>query len=401
MKYLNDAYTLTFETVVEDIVQYDSTYAIVLKDTFFYPEGGGQPADHGSIGEVSIIDVQIENDRIYHITDMESLPLLKGEKYQCKIDRERRLALMQQHTGQHLLSACAFNSYKAQTVGFHIGDDYVTVDLDKKLNTEEITSLEKEINDLIFSNHEVKTHYPTHDQLHTMPLRKVPKVEENIRVVEIDGVDFSPCGGTHLKSTSEIGLIKIRKFENYKAGVRIEFVCGLYALNAFSKQNNLINQLMQLYSAQEKEIYDYAESNLKQVKNLRKDLQTLERKCIEKEVESLISGYEDISEIKIIKLSEGNQSMNLLRMKVQMLMDLPNTIVLAHSIEGDKQHFVLSKTPDVDNDLKMNELFKKYLSSAGVKGGGNANAAQGGTLASCELDGILEKMIEEIESTIL
>lgn len=401
MKYLNDSYTHMFEGIITDVVQWKDTKAIVLEETYFYPEGGGQPADHGKIDAVKVIDVQIIDDVIYHIADTIDVELVVGKKYTCHVDEKRRLALMQQHTGQHLLSACAYNIYSAQTVGFHIGDDYVTIDLDKKLTEKEVNLLESEVNAYVFSNREVKAHYPTPEALEKMPLRKLPKVKENIRVIEIDGLDFSPCGGTHVKSTAEIGLIKIKKVDNYKSGVRLEFVCGLFALETFVKQNELIGKLVQLYASQESEIYDYAVNNLNQLKVLRKENQLLENKCIENEVSALISGYEDISSVKLIRLKEENRCMNLLRSKVQMLIEFPNTLVIGHSFEGDKQHIVLAKSQDLDSNLKMNELFKKYLVEVGVKGGGNANVAQGGTLASNNLADKFDLMVKEVQSIIL
>ena len=235
--YNTNAYIKEFQAKVVALVDRTEGNAIVLDATYFYPEGGGQPCDLGMIDGVKIKDVIIEDDIIYHITDESIHHLTVDQSIDCTIDFDRRFAFMQQHTGQHILSSCAEKLFDANTIGFHMGEDYVTVDLDKKLSNEDVDAIENMANAIIFANKAVMAHYPTSEELSKMPLRKQPKVTENIRVIEVDGIDFSPCGGTHTKSTAEVGLLKVKRIETYKAGIRIEFGCGIYALNSFKKRN--------------------------------------------------------------------------------------------------------------------------------------------------------------------
>ncbi|MBM7560730.1 alanyl-tRNA editing protein [Fusibacter tunisiensis] len=396
MKYLTNAYTYDFEARILSCIPYEGLYAITLSETYFYPEGGGQPGDHGFIDAFEIVDTIRMGAEIFHITQQPCPEEMIAKSVKCHIDSKRRLLLMQQHTGQHLLSAVAYTTFQANTVGFHIGDGYVTVDLDRKLTEKEVRSLESSINDFIFANKEIRIHYPTSEELETLPLRKMPKVTKDIRIVEIDDLDFSPCGGTHLRTTSEIGILKIRKYDHYKSGVRIEFVCGLLALQVFNIQNHIITKLMHLFSVPENEVLTFAENTLKLLKETKRNLSDLESQIITYEANAITKDYEDITGLKVIKLLEDQMGMNALRLKAQKITEMPNTIVLGISTEEGKQHIVLIKSKDLDKSYNMSHLFETYLKSETIKGGGNALIAQGGTTEPIDL----EKQLAEIESHI-
>ncbi|MDW7659966.1 MAG: alanyl-tRNA editing protein [Bacillota bacterium] len=403
MKYLDNQYINEFNAVILEVRNLKNNNGIILNETYFYPEGGGQPGDRGSINGYVIIDTLTEDGKTIHITADSVDSNHIGQTVECKIDGKRRLALMQQHTGQHLLSSCAEKLFDAATVGFHIGDDYVTIDLDKKLTTDDISTLEIMANDTIWSNIEVLAHYPTEDELGRLPLRKQPKVTKDIRVIEIKDFDFSPCGGTHTKTTAEIGIIKIKKTENYKTGVRIEFVCGLYALDVFKKQNQIISELMQIYSVQDHEVIDFAKNNLDQVKTLKKEILLLEEELLDQSVNAILSNFEDFEGIKVVKLSEEYTGMNNLRKKCSKICSNPNFIVIGTSSDANKTHIVLSKSQNIPNDIDMNGLFKSYFAPLGCKGGGNSSSSQGGydgllstDAITDEIESYIEKIIENI-----
>lgn len=400
MKYLSNQYINEFSAVIIAVEKLKNSYAIVLDETYFYPEGGGQPGDRGSINGYDIIDTLIEENRIFHILNEFVDPKIIGQTVECKIDGKRRLALMQQHTGQHLLSSCAEKLYDAATVGFHIGEDYVTIDLDKKLTPDDLSALETMANETIWSNIEVLAHYPTEDELGKLPLRKQPKVTKDIRVIEIKNFDFSPCGGTHTKSTAEIGILKIKKTENYKTGVRIEFVCGLYALDLFNNQNQIVSDLMQIYSVQEHEVLDFAKNNLEQVKTLKKEILLLEEELLDHSVNAILSNFEDYEGIKVVKLSEVNTGMNNLRKKCSKICSTPNFIVIGTSSDAQKTHIVLSKSQNIPNEIDMNGLFKTYFVPMGCKGGGNSSSSQGGYDGPLNTDAIIDEIESHIEKII-
>lgn len=397
--YIEDAYTTSFESTVVAIHQKNENVAIELENTYFYPEGGGQPCDVGTIEGLKIVDVQIEDGCIMHFTNMPVDQIGVGMRVTCEVDAHRRKALMQQHTGQHILSSCAEKLFNANTVGFHIGDDYVTIDLDQKLTGADVEMLELEANSVVFNNLSVIAHYPSPEALSKMPLRKQPKVTENIRVIEVDGVDFSPCGGTHLNTTSEVGMIKIKRIEPYKTGVRIEFGCGYYALETAKKRNEIINQLMRLFSVRDEEIVNFCEQLLENQKNDRLSLHAMKEQLIKLQVQELLSTTgEDLAEdVKVITLIEEEMPMVDLRLKTSIICERENMIVLAAASEGEKSHFVLSKSKNLTQSPDMGMLFKTYLAPLGIKGGGNAFVAQGGSTMHIQLNEALVLVENQVQ----
>ncbi|HSN66068.1 MAG TPA: DHHA1 domain-containing protein [Fusibacter sp.] len=400
--YNTNAYIKEFQAKVVALVDRTEGNAIVLDATYFYPEGGGQPCDLGMIDGVKIKDVIIEDDIIYHITDASIHHLTVDQSIDCTIDFDRRFAFMQQHTGQHILSSCAEKLFDANTIGFHMGEDYVTVDLDKKLSNEDVDAIENMANAIIFANKAVMAHYPTSEELAKMPLRKQPKVTENIRVIEVDGIDFSPCGGTHTKTTAEVGLLKVKRIETYKAGIRIEFGCGIYALNSFKKRGETINSLMRLFSIQDSDIVSFCEQLLENQKSDRLMISNLKEQLYRLQVALLLSNYEEDLEadIKVISLFEDAMSMNDLRFKTSLICEQDNTIVIAAASENDKTHFVLAKSKNLENTFDMGALFKAYIAPLGIKGGGNPFVAQGGANQVLDAQAIIESIESALESII-
>jgi len=396
--YNTNAYIKEFQAKVVALVDRTEGNAIVLDATYFYPEGGGQPCDLGMIDGVKIKDVIIEDDIIYHITDASIHHLTVDQSIDCTIDFDRRFAFMQQHTGQHILSSCAEKLYDANTIGFHMGEDYVTIDLDKKLSNEDVDAIENMANAIIFANKAVMAHYPTSEELSKMPLRKQPKVTENIRVIEVDGIDFSPCGGTHTKTTAEVGLLKIKRIETYKAGIRIEFGCGIYALNSFKKRGETINSLMRLFSIQDSEVVSFCMQLLENQKSDRLMISDLKEQLYRLQVAHLLANYEEDLEadIKVISLLENPMSMNDLRFKTSLICEQDNNIVIAVASENDKTHFVLAKSKNLDNVFDMGALFKAHIAPHGIKGGGNPFVAQGGINQALDA----QTLIESIETAL-
>lgn len=401
--YLTDSYITEFKASVQDFKKHNDKYALILDETFFYPEGGGQPSDIGFVGDFKVTDVVLENDVPFHLIDSEIDSSILNTDFDCKIDFKRRFSFMQQHTGQHILSACAEKLYDATTIGFHIGDNYVTIDLDKKLNEAQLEAIEALANEVIFSNKSVFIHYPDKEALDSMPLRKQPKFYENIRIVEIDGFDFSPCGGTHTKTTSEVGILKIKRTENYKSGIRLEFVCGQFALDVFRKQNYVINSLTSIFSVNEDGIIEHSKNLLGNLKSQKRELHDFKKHLLELDVKNIVNSNNSTENVKVITLIEENMDMNALRLKCSLICNSPNFIVLASSTQNDKHQIVLAKSkegPEALNKIEMNTLFKKHLEPKGAKGGGNSIITQCGINASFILETCLEEIKNDIESFI-
>ena len=251
----------------------DGKYYIKLNRTIFYPHlSGGQPGDRGTINGVEVLNVYEENDDIIHVTGSN----IHGDNVVLNIDWSNRLDNMQQHTGQHLLSAAFYNLYNGETIGFHIGRDNVTIDITlPDLSLEEAEKIEIYVNRIIFSNFQIKSYYIDKKAINNIPLRKIPTVESNIRIVEIDGIDFSPCAGTHLRQTGELGMIKILKWKKYKGNIRLEFVCGNRALFDYKWKNQAIRDISLLLSSKDTDIVEKVTILLNQKISLEKENRAL------------------------------------------------------------------------------------------------------------------------------
>ncbi|MFC0297190.1 alanyl-tRNA editing protein [Geobacillus jurassicus] len=224
-------------TTVTGIRQDGETYVVTLAETGFYPEGGGQPSDAGTIAGLPVLEVFEENEEVYH-----RLPAPPGTgAVSCAIDMARRRDHTQQHSGQHLLSAVFIEQLGAETVSFHLGRDVVTIDLAiEALSEQELLAAENRANELIYANLPVETYWVTPEKAERMPFRKRPDVSGNVRVVEIKGIDLSACCGTHVKRTGEIGLIKLLKAERHRGMTRLSFLCGQRALADYQQSHRIV-----------------------------------------------------------------------------------------------------------------------------------------------------------------
>ncbi|MBQ9827459.1 MAG: alanyl-tRNA editing protein, partial [Lachnospiraceae bacterium] len=245
--YYDDAYLTSFkEEIRECIEKGDGTYEIVMDSTAFFPEEGGQSPDRGTINGVPVIDVQIRDDIIYHITN-EAVPA--GTEAVCRIDWDHRFSNMQQHSGEHLFSGIAHNDYGCENVGFHLSDNEVTLDLNKPLKEEEILDIERKVNEAIFKNIESIALYPTKQEACSMEYRSKKEIEGQLRLIVYPGYDTCACCAPHVARTGEIGILKVVSFMNLKGGVRINILCGRRALEDYEIKRKAIDAAGKLLSA--------------------------------------------------------------------------------------------------------------------------------------------------------
>ncbi|WP_165000290.1 alanyl-tRNA editing protein [Anaerophilus nitritogenes] len=234
---------------------------IVLDQTAFYPQGNEQPSDIGKIGELLVSYVYEKDNKIYHVVDQ---PPSQNQNLKCRINWETRFDHMQQHLGQHILSACFEELFDAPTINLHLNKNFNSIDVRiDQFSQAQAQRVEYFANQIIFNNFHVKQYYPSVKQVEIMPLRKVPFVQKNIRIVEIDQFDFSPCYGIHPSHTGEVGIIKIRKLEQNKDYTRIEFVCGNRALKDYYWKNQIIHKISNLLSVPEEDIFIHVEKIIK------------------------------------------------------------------------------------------------------------------------------------------
>jgi alanyl-tRNA synthetase len=241
--YFHDSYLAEFSAHV--IGRSEDGLRICLDRTAFYPDSGGQPHDLGHIAGVRVLDVIDENERIAHLT----AEPVEGTTVECRVDWDRRFDHMQQHTGQHLLSAVLLDLYGFDTVGFHLGAEASTIDISATgLDPEQVAAVEKSVNQRVFENRPVVITLEAEEE--AQGLRRRPSDRHGVlRIVSIEGLDRSPCGGTHVRSTSEIGPVAIRKLDKIRGNVRIEFLCGHRAVRRARADFAGMARIARVYSA--------------------------------------------------------------------------------------------------------------------------------------------------------
>lgn len=392
--FWKDAYIKEFRANIMSIEHYredTSKFTILLDKTAFYPEGGGQPWDEGKIGDSNVHYVYEEDELIYHVVDKSPSG---NEDILCIIDWERRFDHMQQHLGQHILSSAFEKLYDANTVGFHLGNEFVTIDIDKTfLDTEMADSVEKSANEVIYQNLEVRTLYPTKEEISKLPLRKPPTVSEGIRIVEVDKYDFSACGGTHPQTTGSVGIIKIRKWEKNKGNVRVEFVCGARALKDYSWKNQQINKVANMLSVRDFEAEDTITRIFQENKELNKTIKSFKKSLMDYQMKELYASAEKVGNYSLVmKIFEGEDIKDV-KVMASAIVQHPNTISLL-ATKADKAQVVFSCSKEVP--INMNQLFKEVIPLINGKGGGNATSAQGGGDEIFNLEGLMEATHKKI-----
>lgn len=242
--YYIDAYQTTFSARVIDCIQRRDGYAIVLDETCFYPEGGGQPGDTGTLNDIPVLDTHEKDGQVLHYT---RTPMAPGTTVTGQIDWARRFDLMQQHSGEHMVSGVIHRRWGFDNVGFHMGADMITIDLSGILTEQQLLEVEQEVNDRIWQDSPVKCWYPTPEELAAIPYRSKKALTGSVRIVEFPDADICACCGTHVKRTGEIGLVKLLNVEKFHSGVRVEMLCGGRAyryLTQIQLQNRQVSQLL-------------------------------------------------------------------------------------------------------------------------------------------------------------
>lgn len=363
--FYKDPYLTECEAEVKDIINRDGKVFVVLDKTPFYPEGGGQPSDLGEINGVKVLYVYEEKGIIYHQIEK----VIEDKKALCKIDFERRFDHMQQHSGEHLLSGAIFKLYNGNNKGFHLGEEYVTVDIDIDGMTDEmLRTAEDEVNSYIYENREICTYVVSKEDSKKFPMRKQINVDEDVRVVEAKDMDCCPCCGTHVLRTGEIGIIKIIKGERYKGMTRIYLNCGIRALKDFQNKQSIISSLNKHLSSDENNLVQRVESQFLEIEKLKKELNGFKKMIAEDEADNIIKTESS----KVILRKYEDKSFEDIQL-ITAALSSKNYILILSSLKDNKILFI----NDGDSDTNCGKLFKENIKEFNGKGGGNAKRAQG------------------------
>jgi len=289
--YDRDAYATRFEATVLSCKKGDRGYEVILNQTLFFPEEGGQTPDKGRINGVPVLDVQISGDVITHFLPE---PLVSGTEVAGEIDWKHRFYNMQQHSGEHIFSGLAYKRYGYHNVGFHLSNQIVTMDFDGVFTEEQLADMEWTVNEAIAANVEIKTGYPTKEELAQMDYRSKIELGGAVRIVEIVGYDRCACCAPHVHRTGEIGMFKIQSVQNYKGGVRISFLCGFRALEEYRKKSQIISELSGILTTNQELLAENVAKLKSQTQSLKSQLGIANQTIMEGKIESIPAEQKDV-----------------------------------------------------------------------------------------------------------
>ena len=383
-QYFDDPYQVKFESKVIKRIKHNNRTALVLEQTCFYPESGGQPADKGTLNGIEIIDVIEDEGIILHIVDQ----AVAETKVKGKIDWKTRFDYMQQHAGQHILSQSFWELMQGRTMSFHLGQDVSTLEIDiQKISDLELEKVEEEANKVVFQDREIKTYFVNEDKIGEIPLRKPPKKSGLIRVVEVSDYDFSACGGTHPSRTGEIGLIKILKWGRLRNNLCFEFVCGSRALKDYTLKNRILLQAASRFSVREEEVLSAVEKLFADLKSGKKQTKKVLLKLSELEARDIRQNTGG----GVIKKVYSGRSRDDIRHIALNIIHNPGYIVLFGLKADRKANLILARSEDIDFDMR--ELIPAASQLINGKGGGRPSLVE---LAGDNVEN-LKNALEELE----
>lgn len=394
--YYEDAYKQTFSTkIIKEAKTDDGQTYIVLEKTAFYPTGGGQPYDTGTIDGIRVVHVEDTDGEIRHFLER---PLSDSpHEIVGVIDWTRRFDHMQQHAGQHILSAAFDHLFQYKTVSFHLGNEALTIDLDtESLSEQEAAEAEDLANQIILENRSIETKWVTEAELSNYPLRKQTKVKEDIRLVIIPDYDYNGCGGTHPKTTGEVRAIKILNWEKQKKKIRVQFVCGNRVLKQFGQKQKVLLELTKLLSAPEHEMSSAVSRILLTQKDLERSLEQARESLHLYESKELQQGNETFLDGKFICRTFENRTIQELQKLARFITaEDPQMNVIFVSENEDRLQIVCARGQEGKQNMKS--LASEALLLINGKGGGNENYAQGGGEALMSGGQWLKKIVEKIK----
>jgi alanyl-tRNA synthetase len=392
--YYTDATCARFSARVVEQTTWEGHAAVVLDRTAFYPTSGGQPADRGTLDGVNVLDVVArEGDgAIVHVLSegLSGFEKPDGSTVEGVIDWQRRFDHMQQHTGQHILSAAFEQMLEADTVGFHMGAEVSTIDLNvSRLEPAAVTPVEELANQIVWEDRPVHTRFVSADELATLSLRHPPTVEEAVRIVEVTApstgsglsFDVNPCGGTHVARTGEIGLIKIVRLDYRGDETRVEFLCGGRALHDYRAKNAMTNQLATMLTVGHWELDQAVERLQAEAKQLRQEMRRARKQLLTVEVNELAeTAIVREPHCVVWKVWEPpGKPPGELRALAQELAQHPSMVALLVSV-GERTDLCFARAEDADPDVAA--LLREACTQLGGKGGGRPNLAQGSAPAT-------------------
>lgn len=370
--YYENPYIKTFETELVYQAADDRGIYAVLKETAFYPTGGGQPHDEGTLNGLKVAGVEEVEGEIRHYLEKEldsSYSGVSGE-----IDWSRRFDHMQQHAGQHILSAAFEELYGYKTVSFHLGKETLTIDLEiSELPAWHAEEAERLANDIILENRPIEARWVNAEEASQFPLRKQLSVSEDIRLVIIPEFDYNGCGGTHPSSTGQVAGVKILDWERQKKKIRVQFICGSRILTQLQTKHEITGNLSHLLNAPEQELPSAASRLIENGKELEKQLEAAKEALLDYEAKEMFTAGKEKC---LSKVFEGRSIQELQKLARLIASQSETADVILINETAEKLQFVCARGADSESDMKS--LSAELLKKINGKGGGNPQFAQGG-----------------------
>lgn len=378
--YYRDPYAREFTAEVLECVPGKKGFEVVLNDTGFYPEGGGQPSDTGRLGEATVSFVKKTNGKIIHYTDK---PLEAGVQVLGKIDWDKRFDNMQNHTCEHIFSGLVHKRYGFENVGFHMDPDDITVDFSGEIPAEEMPSLEKEVNDAIAADIDLRITFPSAEELKALPYRSKKELTGVVRIVSVPGCDCCACCGTHVRRSGEIGLFKVLEASKHRGGTRVRFVAGERARRDYARKVEEVSKVSAIFSAKPNEISKAArafveETHRKEQKaNLRTDRYF-----------RLLAVSAKPKDGKLILFEEDLTPFELKRFAGILKENFPDVHLIVLSAASDGYNYVIASVSE-----ELTERSKRLNKALNGRGGGREGLVQGTYRAEREQ---IEKAFNEL-----
>jgi alanyl-tRNA synthetase len=375
--YYSDAYATTFEATIVASGETDRLPWVTLDRTAFYPTSGGQPHDVGTLEDAAVVDVvDREDGSIAHLLDR---PLETGTVVRGTIDWNRRFDHMQQHTGQHLLSAAFDRLFQARTVSFHLGTDACTIDLDRVVAGGAIAAGEQEANRVVWQDLEVSVRFVSAAEAAALPLRKEPQREGVLRLVGVGDFDLSACGGTHVARTGAVGIVAVSGWEKFRGGLRVEFSCGGRALARFRTLRDAVAGSIRTLSVLPDELPDAIARAQAENKELRRLARGLTEQLAAHEAEQLRAAAVRVGSVSFVAEAREGWDAGGLKALATAVAARPGHLAVCVNTTAPLL-VAIARSADVDVDAAG--LLRALTAEFGGRGGGRGELAQGGGLVA-------------------
>jgi alanyl-tRNA synthetase len=385
--FLDDSTLLEFDAVVRTRRTHAERPAVVLDRTAFYAESGGQPGDTGTLDDVRVLDVVEQDGELLHVLERP----LAGERVHGRVDGARRRDHSQQHHGQHLLSRAFVLTARAETLAFHLGSDVTTIDLDRPVTSEQARDAERLANETVWQARAVRVTNVPVAQARAEGLKVPEGVSGEVRIVDVADFDRQPCGGTHPRTTAEVGVILLTGLERHKGGTRVSFVCGHRALAASARRQDVLDRLVATLSAPLDELVTVAQKSKDGVLAAERKAQALLERALDGDarrlLEEALRAQPAASPAVVVETLDGWPPGDL-RLLASKLVALAPCVALLAS-RAEKAHLVFAQSEGLRHDIPA--LLKRAVAELGGRGGGRGNLAQGGGDRLDLLDAVLSR----------